>query len=114
MSAQGNLTMTLPDATFDVYFASDDQIIECTACDPDAGEPADWPAWTDACRWEPTPDDVAWLNTSPPPISGGAPEWEPSEADWADYHEHCLEVERLDALRRMEDHEHELRLRYGG
>ena len=62
---------------------------------------------------EPDQADVAWLNENPPPISGGAPEWEPSEADWADYHEHCMEQDRLDALRRMDDHEYELRIRYG-
>ena len=39
---------------FSTPFAGDDGVIECTACDPDAGEPADWPAWTDADRWEPT------------------------------------------------------------
>jgi hypothetical protein len=74
--------MTLPDATFDVYFATDDQIIECTATDPHAGDPADWPSWTDADRWEldlvePSQEDSAWAAEHlelPAPISGGAPD----------------------------------------
>lgn len=95
--------MSLPDATFAVYFATDDDIIECTACDPDAGDAADWPAWTDADRWElgrgfdpaslvppelepdedlvePSESDLAWYLAELaelgelPPLAGGAPE----------------------------------------
>jgi hypothetical protein len=39
---------------FAIYWVLDDEAIECTACDPDPGEPEDWPAWTDA-DW----DDMA-------------------------------------------------------
>jgi hypothetical protein len=113
---------------FAIYWVLDDAAIECTACDPDAGPPEVWPAWTDLDRFtcidpddqvEPTDADVEWLNVTrfPLPISGGSPEpeneWEPSPEDWRDYHEHCLEVERLDALRRRADYEYELRMRYG-
>jgi hypothetical protein len=81
-----------------VYWVLDDEAIECTACDPDAGEPEDWPAWTDADCWthidppdqvEPTHDDIAWVNTHPilPPVCGGSPDdepFEPTDADWDD------------------------------
>lgn len=33
-----------------------DQLAELEVLDPEAGDPAEWPAWTDAERWEPTPD----------------------------------------------------------
>lgn len=85
---------------FAIYWVLDDDAIECTACDPDAGEPEDWPAWTDADCWthidtpnqlEPDQGDVEWLNNTPalPPIAGGAPDddqVEPSDADWDDLH----------------------------
>jgi hypothetical protein len=63
------------DTGFAIPFADDDLVIECGACDPHYGEPSTWPAWVDACRWEPTPDDVAWLNHEP---------FEPSDEDWDD------------------------------
>jgi hypothetical protein len=63
--------------------------------------------------WFASQADITWLNENPASISGGAPEWEPSAEDWRDYHEHCLEVDRLDTLKRMADHEYELRMRYG-
>jgi hypothetical protein len=89
----------LPEADYAVYFVLDDDIIECTACDPEAGEPSDWPSWCDQDRWthidEPDQvslDDVAWLNSNPlplplpAPIAGGSPgPFEPSDQDWEDY-----------------------------
>ncbi|MDR3621568.1 MAG: hypothetical protein P4L85_19610 [Paludisphaera borealis] len=48
---------------------------------PDFEDTDNWPAWTDADVW--TPTDV--LALSLPPVSGGAPSFEPSEADWDDY-----------------------------
>jgi hypothetical protein len=74
---------------FAIPFSDDDVIIECGACDPDHGEPAEWPAWTDAARWE------------------------PSQEDWEDYRQWCEHVDRLDAIRRMEDSEWEKRMRFG-
>jgi hypothetical protein len=94
--------------------------------EPDAGDPAEWPAWTDDWYWEVDPDEVAELHAlelervealadgphpsvgeaiwaqmaegSLPPIAGGAPDepFEPSAEDLADY---AVWSERLDALR---------------
>ena len=74
--------------------------------------PADRVVYAD--RWQgtlnsPSADDAAWLAAHPAP----EPEWEPSPEDWADYHEYCLEVERAEAFKRMEDREYELQMRYG-
>jgi hypothetical protein len=60
--------------------------------------------------------DIAWLNENPtlPPIAGGSPEpFEPSDEDWDDYARFCEDVERSNALRRMDDAEYEARMRYG-
>jgi hypothetical protein len=144
---------TVPDTSMAVYFADDDAIIECTACDPDAGEPADWPAWTDAERFacidpdpgapgvEPTPDDVAWLAANPslppispaverrmaalaavadsiatgiltPPVAGGSP-FEPTDADWDEAARWAEHLDRVDSLRREDDHQAEVRARFG-
>jgi hypothetical protein len=67
--------MSVHETDFAVYFATDDDIIECTACDPDAGDAETWPSWTDAFRFVPTPDDVAWLNHEP---------YQPTDQDWDD------------------------------
>jgi hypothetical protein len=78
----------------------------CYSCPGDRVVYADsWQGTLDT----PSAEDLAWLAANPAP----EPEWEPSPEDWRDYHEHCLEQERLDALRRMEDHEYELRMRFG-
>jgi hypothetical protein len=53
-------------------------------------DPAEWPAWTDESRWttdEPTPLELL-AAFGVPAISGGAPAFEPSEQDWADYFAH--------------------------
>lgn len=53
--------MSLPStADYATPWTADDVIIECEAIDPEAGDPQDWPSWTDADRYEPSPDDVAW------------------------------------------------------
>lgn len=75
--------------------------------DPESSDP-EWPVWTDRETWTlgepdadgPTPDDVLELDDANrehdelrelvdafelPAISGGAP-FEPSEADWEDFH----------------------------
>jgi hypothetical protein len=41
---------TIHDTSLAVYFADHDDVIECSACDPCYGDPADWPEWTDADR----------------------------------------------------------------
>jgi hypothetical protein len=79
---------------FATPFATDDAVIEAGLDDPDYGDPAEWPAWTDqrvevgpAYHPEPAAGDVAWLNSNPilPPIAGGAPEaFEPTDQDWDD------------------------------
>jgi hypothetical protein len=61
---------------FAIPFADDDAVIECGACDPHFGDPSTWPEWVDADRWEPAPDDVAWLNQEP---------YEPTDADWEEF-----------------------------
>jgi hypothetical protein len=71
----GGSSMSVHDTSFAVYFADDDAVIECGACDPEYGEPEGWPEWVDADRWEPTPDDVAWLNHEP---------YQPTDQDWDD------------------------------
>jgi hypothetical protein len=60
--------------------------------------------------------DIQWLNENPtlPPITGGSPEpFEPSDEDWADYHEFCREVDRRYEMERMDRLEDEYRMRYG-
>ena len=39
-----------------------DQLTECTALDLEAGDPAEWPDWTDADVWEPSDADRRWLD----------------------------------------------------
>jgi hypothetical protein len=64
----------------------------------------------------------AWVNTQPGDIVIHAAHWqgtldspafEPTDADWDDYCKHSIDMDRLDALRRMDDHEYEARMRYG-
>jgi hypothetical protein len=40
-----------------IPWVADDPITECGIGDADYGDPAEWPAWTDEGRWEPTDDD---------------------------------------------------------
>ena len=80
--------------------------------EPEASDPATWPAWTDADRWElgPDPDDErfdytaedeAWWTEQTrqaedmTPASGGAPAG-PTEADWAEYAAWSPRSERSD------------------
>ena len=57
--------------TFATPFADDDPVIECGARDPEYGDHAEWPAWKNQERWEPTAANVVWLNTNPlPPVAG--------------------------------------------
>lgn len=65
-----------------------------------------------ADRWqgtldEPSAEDAAWLAANPTPVP-----FEPTDQDWDDYRRFCEDVERSDALRRMEDAEYEARMRY--
>jgi hypothetical protein len=57
--------------------------------------------------FEPSAADSEWINENPP-----AEPFEPTAADWADYHDYCREMEARDELRRMEDAEYEARCRY--
>jgi hypothetical protein len=110
---------------FAIYWVLDDDAIECTACDPEAGELEDWPAWTDADRWthidppdEPTEADVAWLDAHPilPPVAGGSPEpesFEPTDADWDEMARWSAHLDRLEAIRSQDDAEDEARARFG-
>jgi hypothetical protein len=68
-------------ADYAIPFADHDALIECGACDPEYGEPADWDDWTDADRYEPTPNDIAFLNQN----AYGSEPFEPSDQDWDDY-----------------------------
>jgi hypothetical protein len=55
-----------------------DQLAECELLDPEAGEPEDWPGWTDEVTWELGP------GTDPLPCSPPPPEpapFEPSRED---------------------------------
>jgi hypothetical protein len=100
----------------DIPWSQDDQTIECTANDEDAGDPAEWPEWVDIYRWVPTQNDTEWLNNRPAlPATGPDPSesFVPSAADWADYHEWCKHVDGLNELRRMEDAQYEARMRLG-
>lgn len=70
--------------------------------DPFEGDPAEWPAWTDASRWTIGADTVhqalaeirhtaAYLGDDSP-VNGHALEaalYEPTEQDWADFHAWC-------------------------
>ena len=56
----------------------------------DESDPETWPAWTDV--------PVELLALSLPPISGGAPTYEPTPDDWLDY-----EVTFLDHLAEIAD-----------
>jgi hypothetical protein len=87
-----------------------DQLIEIrTLDDPACGDPAEWPEWTDADRWEPgpaippdavplppklapvdpDPADVEWLNT------------QPTLDDWLEYRAWSRWVEEKEAERRI-------------
>lgn len=93
---------------FAIYWVLDDEAIECEACDPDAGEPEDWPDWTDQDCWthidppdqvEPSEADCQWAaqNFELPPIAGGAPEaFEPSDKDWDDLHAQTYGIDDSD------------------
>src|SRR4051812_16739691 len=66
--------------------------------------------------FEPSLDDVAWLNENPilPPISGGSPApFVPSAQDWADYEAFSREVDARHEMQRMDDAEYEARARFG-
>lgn len=68
--------------------------------EPDPTDPADWPAWTDDWFWETTdPADLAAADAALedlelPPLSGGAPAYEPTAEDLADYHAWSEELDR--------------------
>ena len=81
--------------------------------EPDQGDADDFPALEPDMiddedldelseDFEPAPEDAAWVAEHPalPPISGGAPEpFEPTDADWDDFHRWC-EMSDLAELRR--------------
>jgi hypothetical protein len=61
-------------------------------------DPAAWPAWTTT---EPTPISALAAGFELPALSGGSPEaYEPTDADWSDYHAYC---ELQDSLDMQED-----------
>ena len=101
---------TIHDTSLAVYFADHDDVIECGACDPCYGDPADWPEWTDADRWthidppdqvDPSPDDCRWAAGHlelPAPISGGAP----ADDEWSRRLEEMHQASRwLDQVEQM-------------
>jgi hypothetical protein len=50
---------------------------------PDYEDALAWPDWTDESTWtttEPTP-----LELLLPPVSGGSPDYQPTDADWAEF-----------------------------
>ncbi len=74
-----------------------DSLIELGTDDPDYGDPVGWPAWVDADRWEPnepesfepSQEDVAWLNE------------QPTLDDWLEYRAWTAWVEERDQERRI-------------
>ena len=80
--------------TYATPFAADDQYIEFDPSDPSFGEPEGWPAWTDADRYEPSPEDVAWLAEQ-------TEEWIEYEA-WSrrleELAEACDQMDRLEGM----------------
>ncbi len=55
------------------------------APDDDESDPMEWPAWTDADRWEPNFDGPLPLSV----LAESAPTWSPSDQDWNDYGAWC-------------------------
>jgi hypothetical protein len=111
--------MSLPDATFDVYFADHDALIECTANDEvEYDDPAEWPCYVDEWRWaitpdddpafEPAPDDVAWVNDNPLPEP-----FTPSDEDLEEMAAWSEHLDRVAAIRREDDAQAEARGRFG-
>jgi hypothetical protein len=97
-----------------------DQLAECELLDDDAGDPADWPAWTDRDTWDVGPGDSTeealrdlryslWCLDDSEPIRiadleadldviGAAlnrddQPYEPTEEDLASYREWCEELD---------------------
>ena len=68
-----------------IPWVADDEVIECGFDDPDYGDPAEWPDWTDRWTCEEGP--------AIPPDAALGP-FEPSEDDLADYAEWAAEVDR--------------------
>jgi hypothetical protein len=71
---------------FAIPFSLDDEVIEAPACDPDAGDPAEWPSWCDEHRWEPSDEDCRWAaeHFELPPADDD--QVERSDADWDELH----------------------------
>jgi hypothetical protein len=96
-------------AGYAIPFVGDDDIEECVAALTDPVEyedPSDWPAWTDADKWEPGPAIPPDATIVPPELEPDG-EWrpeaepyEPSDEDRADYERW---LDRLDALARLHD-----------
>jgi hypothetical protein len=98
-----------PEDDHDTYFADHDQVIECEAIDAEAGEPETWGDWTDAYRYEPTPNDIAFLNRN----AYGSEPFEPSGADLDEMAAWSEHLDRLESLRIEDDHQAEVRARFG-
>jgi hypothetical protein len=98
-----------PEDDYAIPFASDDQVIECGCNDPCYGDPAQWPEWTDADWFEPTQDDIEFLNRN----AYGSEPFEPKDADLEEMHQESIWQDRLDGIRRDDDHQAEVRARFG-
>jgi hypothetical protein len=90
---------------FDIPFSSDDAVIEYEAIDPEAGEPEEWPAWTDEFWYEPTQEDVEFLNRN-------AYGYEPTPEDLEEMAQWSEHLSRLDDIQSQEDAAYEAYLRY--
>jgi hypothetical protein len=107
-----------------------DQLTEIrTILDPEWGDPAEWPEWTDSDRWElgpALPPDAAPLPPELEPDEPGSFEPDPGDREWvarnldadeaemwSDYREWAEHVDRLDANRRALDAAYEARCRFG-
>jgi hypothetical protein len=99
-----------------------DSIIELGADDPDYGDPAGWPAWTDDWRWvptepqplEPPADEEPAYEPTPQDRTWSASHLDADEAQaWAEYREWAEHVDRIEAERRALDAQYEARCRFG-
>src|SRR3954449_2212093 len=90
-----------------IPFAAADEVIECGFDDPDYGDPADWPTWTDRDVWEDGPAVADDVELEPAGFEPSQEDIEflnvPPGHDWEEYARIAEWQDRLEQDRRITD-----------
>jgi hypothetical protein len=93
--------MLLDTEGYAIPFTNDDAVIESGVDDPSYGDSESWPDLTDQDRYEPTPQDEAWLVRQ----SAVDDDW-PADAVWSrrleELHQASEYMDRLEAMHHVD------------